>query len=340
MKTSTLFYISVLVFLFTIGILWLMFGGSGNADSANVTTNPDGGTELLPSENSKPSISDPGAPALTAKKEFDFSHAVENFKSIPEISKCTAGILADLNTREVVWAKNANKAVPIASMTKLLTALLVAETAEKDPAKGYDVLVKVTPGAIKVNDGEVWLDHRESFTVEKLLQATLIRSANDCAVLLAEFYGNGKESVFIQKMNDRAKELGMKESRFFVPNGLPGKSAAQDNVSTPEEMLFLCEAFMKYPKLMEISAIERETLPSPQRKVPTELLNTNRYLLRNVAGCTGLKTGFTDRSGFCVAASFERKGRRWVCVVMGLPDQKSRNELVKKLVEAADPVRK
>lgn len=318
MKTSTLFYISLGIFLLGFGFFLLIINCVDPA-GAEVTAE----VPIVPE-----------VPVEKYGKPLDYTQSAgAQIADIPEIKYCKAGILVDMNTRKVLWDKQAQKSVPIASMTKMMTALIVMDELEKNPEVNMNTMISVTDTAIKIKEGTVWLDRRESFSVEKLLQAAVIKSANDCAFLLAESFGKGNLEPFIQKMNQKTDVLKMKQTQFFNPHGLPGKSESLDNRASPEDLVFLAEAFMDNEVLMKYAATQRETLPSPRRKVPTELLSTNRRLLQGLPGCDGLKTGFTQRAGFCLAASCQRDGRRLVCIVTGLDTSTNRFSLVKKLME-------
>ena len=145
------------------------------------------------------------------KLPYDYTNSVVN--TIPGFRKGkpgTAGIIVDLETRKVLWCKNVRKSVPIASMTKLMT-MLVAYEMTLDPASGITLKtpVKVSVAAYKIGGSQVYLDPKETFTVEELLMAAAVKSANDAAYLLAEFFGNGDVASFVKRMNTKAAELGI-----------------------------------------------------------------------------------------------------------------------------------
>lgn len=247
-----------------------------------------------------------------------------------------SGIVVDLETRRVLWSRNAHKAVPIASMTKLMTLLVAYEMVE-DPSNDYTLQtpVKVTRAAYMIGGSQVYLDPKETFTVEELMKAASIKSANDAAYLLAEFFGGGDVNTFVRKMNAKAAELGMKHTKFRNPHGLPGKSAAEDNVSSPEDMVRLAEATLLHPKLMEWTSTWKANFRKPGTKGHMVIQNTN-HLLRNGSdpcpGVDGLKTGFIRRSGYCLTATCKRGGRRVIAVSMGHNTWKERDRFVKDLL--------
>ena len=144
-----------------------------------------------------------------------------------------------------------------------------------------------------------WLDARETFKLEELLKAVAIKSANDAAYQVAEFLGSGDVYGFVVRMNQRARELGMKRTRFYNPHGLPGNSSAEDNVSSPEDMALLAEHCLNHQKIMEWAAMPKADF----RGGKTELINHNNLLPGRkfpAPGVDGLKTGFINRSGYCV----------------------------------------
>ena len=276
---------------------------------------------------------------------FDYRYAVQgNIPVLPGSASASSGILVDLNTRNVLWAKNARNAYPIASMTKIMTCLLAYE----DILAGkytLDTQVKVTAAASRIGGSQVYLDPRETFKLGDLMKATSIKSANDAAYLIAEVIGGGKVQTFVNRMNARARELKMVNTRFCNPNGLPGKTAKQDNVSSPEGMARLAEATLRHKQLMDWASTRLDTFREKGQKGYMMIKNHN-YLLPGsseaAAGVDGLKTGFINRSGFCLTATCLRDGRRLVAVVTGYPHRRDRDMFVRRLLDwgyarAADP---
>lgn len=278
-------------------------------------------------------------------KPFIYQYAVMgNIPALPGSRNATSGILVDLTTRNVLWAKNHRKGYPIASMTKIMTCLLAYE----DVAAGkysLDTPVKVTAKAARIGGSQVYLDPRETFKLGDLMKATSIKSANDAAYLIAEFLGGGKVQPFVDRMNAKAKELRMPNTHFFNPNGLPGNTPAQDNISSPEGMARLAEATLRHRQLMVWASTWMDTFREKGQKGYMQIKNHN-YLLPGSAeaaeGVDGLKTGFINRSGFCLTATCLRDGRRLVAVVTGYPIRRERDRFVRQLLDwgyarAADP---
>ncbi len=278
-------------------------------------------------------------------KPFIYQYAVMgDIPALPGSRNATSGILVDLNTRQVLWAKNHRKGYPIASMSKIMTCLIAYE----DVVAGkysLDTPVRVTATAARIGGSQVYLDPRETFSLGELMKATSIKSANDAAYLIAEFIGGGKVQPFVDRMNAKAAELRMTNTRFFNPNGLPGNTPAHDNVSSPEGMARLAEATLRHKQLMTWASTWMDTFREKGQKGYMQIKNHN-YLLPGSSeaseGVDGLKTGFINRSGFCLTATCLRDGRRLVAVVTGYPLRRERDRFVRQLLDwgyarAADP---
>ena len=269
---------------------------------------------------------------------YDYNGAARN--TVPGLKKGTpgrAGIIVDLETRKVLWHKNANKAVPIASMTKLMTVLVAYEMVQ-DASSGYtlDTPVKVTNAAYRIGGSQVYLDPKETFSLRELMMAASIKSANDAAYLIAEFMGKGDVNAFVKKMNAKAAELGMKHTKFRNPHGLPGRSAAEDNVSSPEDMVRLAEATLLHPQLMKWASTLKAPFRQPGTKGYMMMQNTNHLIPQGrdpSPGVDGLKTGYINRSGYCITISCKRGDRRVIAVVMGHPSGRERDRFVKALLD-------
>ncbi len=280
-------------------------------------------------------------------KPLDYRYAVRGkIPALPQSASAATGILVDLNTRHVLWAKNPDTPHPIASMTKIMTLLLAYEDILS--ARGgitMDTPVKVSRAAALVNESQVYLDERETFTMRELMKATSIKSANDAAWLIAERLGGGDASRFVKRMNLYASALGMRHTRFFNPHGLPGKNAKSDNVSSPADMVILTEHTLLYPQLMEWASTRSADFRERGTKGHIVMRNHNNLLpgARNACeGVDGLKTGFTNRAGFCVTATCERSGRRLVAVLTGFRNLRERDAFAQSLIDwgyarAADP---
>ncbi|MBQ9338441.1 MAG: D-alanyl-D-alanine carboxypeptidase [Lentisphaeria bacterium] len=312
------------------------------------TEKPDDGQSTTPA----PVSPDP-APQQTAEvvatprgnafPAFNFRHAWSgNIPELPASAQARSGILVDADSGNILWDKQAAVAVPIASMTKIMTLLLASEDiASRRDGISLDSEVKVSKAAMKIGGSQVWLDERETFKLEELLRAVAIKSANDAAYQVAEFLGGGDVYGFVARMNRRARQLGMKHTNFFNPHGLPGTSSTEDNVSSPEDMALLAEYCLGHEMIMKMASMTKSSF----RNGKLELVNHNNLLPGRkypAPGVDGLKTGFINRSGYCVTITCKRAGKRMIAVVTGFDTAKNRDLFARQLLEwgyarAADP---
>jgi len=245
------------------------------------------------------------------------------------------GILVDLDTRKVLWEKNPQQAVPIASMTKMMTLLVAMELLEKNPQITMETPVQGTAGAMKIGGAQIWIDPRCQLPLGDLLKSVAIKSANDAAYLTAEFLAGGDISAFVGQMNARAAELAMPNTRFVNPYGLPDANR-NDSLSSAEGMVLLGERILEYPTLMQWAGTQMDFVMVGGKKV--ELANHNKLIRPQWPGVDGLKTGYTATSGYCVTVSCLRNGRRLMACVTGFPtaDKKtedSRDPFARKLID-------
>ena len=321
--------------------------GSGKTDTAQqpatIAPPEKDPVAALPSVKEKPAPSVPSTtyvrkPGKATSAKLDFTGAArDNLSELRGVNLATAGILVDMDRNVVLWTKNPSKPVPVASLTKIMTIMLAYEIA-MDDASPYTLesLIPVTTEAINTAASTVDFRKGEMFTIRELLVAASVKSANDAAHLLAEHLGGGTADRFIEDMNRRAKEVGMTHTTYFNAHGLPGKSRALDNQSSPEDLARLCLVFRQYPYLMELAALR--TAPFREKGSPNYMLLQNHNNLlpgakTAAAGVNGIKTGFTNRAGFCVAASCERSGRHLLAVVTGFPSAADRDNFVRVLLD-------
>ena len=279
-------------------------------------------------------------------KPLDYRKAINGtIRELPASKLPTAGILVDMNTRKVLWCKNPRKAVPIASMTKMMTILLAIEDIS-NPRNNIDTetVIKVTREASAIGGSQIFLDPRESLKLGNLLKAIAIKSANDAAYLVGQYLGHGDINIFVKRMNARAKQLGMKNTHFNNPNGLPEKTSSRDNKSTPEDLVILAERLLQYPDVTKLTSTYltyltgRYNYKTKKYDGKTQLVNTNRLVQSNsknggVSGVDGMKTGFINRAGFCSTVTCKRGGRRLISVVMGFKSSKTaRDPFVRSLL--------
>ena len=264
---------------------------------------------------------------------LNFKKAViGNIKSLPQCKKVKSGILLDADTRRVLWSKNSKQAVPIASMTKMMTVLLISEDIKNgkiSPKKQ----IKVSRKAAAIGGSDVWLDPRETFPLNELLKAVVIKSANDAAYLVAENAGGGDVKKFVKRMNAKAGELGLKSASFSNPHGLPERNR-KDNVCSSEDMLVIAEELLKYPEIMKLTSTKVAYLPRKVGKIKkTMLLNTNKLIRNGCPGVDGMKTGYTNKAGSCITVTCSRNGKRLILVLAGCKGSKLRDALAVKLLE-------
>ncbi len=301
-------------------------------------------SEALPSDpgvtTPTPAEVEPPAPEPEVKKpanplfgtRFVYTNAIQgDLPAVLETNEVRAGILVNLDSRQVLWAKEPREGYPIASMTKMMTLLLAAEAMERNPeGLNKDTPVKVTLASSKIGGSQVWLDPRETLPLGELLKAIAIKSANDAAYLVAEYLNDGDVAGFVGLMNRRARELRMPSTAFVNPYGLKTNDG-KNSVSSPEGMAILAERLLEFPDIMEMCSTRLSTF-RPEGKGHLQLTNTNG-LLGKCTGVDGLKTGYIKESGFCITVTCLRGGKRMVAVVMGAPTTPKRNAVVQKLLD-------
>ncbi len=246
---------------------------------------------------------------------------------------CRAGLLVDWSNRRVLWEKDAARAVPIASMAKMMTALRLMEEVDRRADWSLQTPVRVTRSAAAVGGRQVWLDPRETFTLDELLKIIMIHSANDAAYLIAEFIGEGRVEGFVESMNQRARELGMAQAEFVNPHGLDTRADGPQNRASAYELAWLAARLLEYPRVVHWSSTWTSSIRDDDARFDRfDLVNTNR-LVHSLSGVDGMKTGYTGVAGFCLTATCRRDGRRLIAVVTGSPSADARNRLVEALFE-------
>ena len=237
---------------------------------------------------------------------------------------CKSAILVEASTGKVLYEKDADMALPPASVTKVMTLLLVMEAIEEGRLK-YGDTVRASANACSMGGSQIYLKENEEMSVEDMLKSVVIASANDAAVALAEHIA-GSEEEFVRRMNKRASELGMKSTRFENTNGLD--DTTDSHLTSARDIAIMSRELIKYPKILEYSSTWMDSV----RGGEFGLTNTNR-LVRFYKGATGLKTGSTAKAGFCISATAERDGMSLICVIMGAPSRDVRNAAAVKLLD-------
>lgn len=236
---------------------------------------------------------------------------------------CAAAILVDEDSGTVLYEKNADAHRPIASITKVMTLLLTFEALEAGKIS-LDDFVPVSEHAYHMGGSQIWLEPGEKMTLNDMLKAICISSANDAAVAVAEYIG-GSEPAFAEMMNVRAAELGMTNTHFVNACGLD----EPEHLSTARDVAVMSrEMLLHHTEVRDYCSIWMDTL----RGGATQLVNTNK-LLKSYSGITGLKTGTTGKAGVCISASAERDGLRLIAVVLGAASGKERFQAASTLLD-------
>ena len=239
--------------------------------------------------------------------------------------KAKSAVLLDAVSGEVLYCKNANEPLPPASVTKVMTLLCVMEAIDSGALLLTDI-VTVSDNAASMGGSQVYLEVGEEMTVDEMLKCVVVASANDAAVALAEKVA-GSEAAFVELMNQRAHELGMKDTNFENVTGLDD-STVNHTISAYDIAIASRELIMKHPKIFDYTTIWMDTV----RNGEFGLSNTNR-LIRFYKGATGLKTGSTSKAGFCISATAKRDNMHLIAVIMGSETRDIRNAAATTLLD-------
>lgn len=220
--------------------------------------------------------------------------------------KAPAAVLMEASTGEVLYQKAPHDKRPCASITKVMTLLLVMEALDAGKIHLTD-MVSTSAHASSMGGSDIWLKEGETMSVNDMIKATVVASANDAAVALAEHIA-GSDDAFVGMMNAKAKALGMKDTTFKNCNGLD----AEGHVTSAYDVAVMSRALIQHKKIFEYTSIWMDTL----RGGKTQIVNTNK-LLKNYKGITGLKTGTTSSAGSCISATAERDGLSLIAVALG-----------------------
>lgn len=225
-------------------------------------------------------------------------------------------IVTDAATGAVLYEDRADIVTPPASMTKLMTFAIVQDRIAAG-ALALNTPVRVTVPDSKIGGTQVYLDPRETFSVEELIYAMMIQSANDAAHALARTAA-GSVEAFVALMNAKARQLGMTETTFRTPHGLPPatRRIADGDLTTPRDFARLSRHLVQQTDVLKYTSVAKRDFAPQRPKGPQRMENHNK-LLGKVAGVDGLKTGFTDAAGYCLSATALRDGRRVIVVIMG-----------------------
>ncbi len=238
-----------------------------------------------------------------------------------------SAVLMELSTGTVLYESNAHEKLPPASVTKVMTMLLIMEALD-DGRIGWNDTVTASEAAAAKGGSQIYLKVGETMSVTDMLKSIAVSSANDCACAMAEHIA-GSESAFVEQMNRRAQELGMQDTHFVNCTGLDDEDSAKEHLTSAYDIALMSrELLLKHPKITEFTTIWMDTV----RGGEFGLSNTNK-LVRFYAGATGLKTGFTQSAGYCLSASAKRDGMALIAVVMGCDSSANRFAACKSLLD-------
>lgn len=256
--------------------------------------------------------------SLFAQEDIEVANLIESSKS---------AILLEADTGEVIFKENESKRLPPASMTKIMTMLLIME-ALHDGTISLDEKVRISEHAASMGGTQIYLEPFEEMTVKDLLKGVAVASANDASVALAERI-SVTEEAFVEKMNQKAKELGLKDTNFKNATGLPAK----EHYTTAHDMAIMAKALLEFEEITDYTKIYEDYL----RKGTEDefwLVNTNK-LVKFYQGVDGLKTGYTSEAKFCLTATAKRNDMRVIAVVMGAETSKDRNRDISNMLDYA-----
>ena len=238
-------------------------------------------------------------------------------------------IVVEAATGKVLFEDQADVRGYPASMQKLMGFLIILEKIEHGQLSLQDQ-VPVSAKAAKTGGSQVWLAEKESFSVEDMLYALMVQSANDAAVALAEKVA-GTTDAFVDLMNQKVKELGMNSTVFHSVHGLPPGPGQEHDVTTARDFSILCREVVKHPQALKYTSTRERPFRAnvPNRTV---VMRTHNHLLGHVEGCDGLKTGYFAQAGFSIAVTAARQGQRVIVIVLDSPDLKTRDHNASELV--------
>ncbi len=229
-----------------------------------------------------------------------------------------SSILIEQSTGTIISEEESHTRLPMASMTKMMTLLIIMENIESGKIK-LDDMVPISENAASMGGSQVYLSANTTMKLDTLLKSICIASANDATYAIAEYIA-GTSDAFVKIMNEKAKELGLKDTNFENVHGLD----SDNHFSSAYDMAFIAKELLNHPKILEYSSIYEDYITHPNG-TNTWIVNTNK-LLNYYEGLDGLKTGYTTKSGYCITATAKRNNMRLISVVMGEENNKIRNQ--------------
>jgi serine-type D-Ala-D-Ala carboxypeptidase (penicillin-binding protein 5/6) len=264
-----------------------------------------------------------GAPFVLAAEE----KKKEENKTAEIVTDVRSAVLIERDTGKVLYEKNSQEKLPPASMTKVMTMLLIMEAIDEGKLN-WDTKIRTSEHAASMGGSQIFLEPGEEMTAKEMMQGIAIGSGNDASVAMAEHLA-GSEEAFIDMMNAKVKQLGLKNTVFKNPTGLPESG----HYSSAHDMAIMAKELLKYEDITKFTGMYESYLRENTDK-KFWLVNTNK-LVRFYPGVDGLKTGFTAEAKYCLTATAQKDGMRVIAVVFGAPTSKERNAQVTKMLNYA-----
>ncbi len=266
-------------------------------------------------------------PLLAVPKPHPLKMA--NQKADELAPRAAAAVLMEPNTGTILYEKNMHVKLPPASLTKMMTMLLIMEQLEKKTLRLTDI-VYASEYAASMGGSQLYLEPGNKFTVDEMLKGIVLESANDASLAMAEHIA-GSEQKFIEQMNERALKLGMSNTKFANPHGLPVNDEMQHHYSTAHDLALLARELLLHEKILFYTGMYEYILTQNNGK-PFHMYNSNK-MLREYPGMDGLKTGFTFTALQCLVATAKREDMRLVAIVLGEPDKPTRSAEVTAMLD-------
>lgn len=263
-----------------------------------------------------------GLPVFAEEKPED-----EKSESLNLAPDAKSAILIERDTGTILFDKNAHEVLPPASMTKLMTLLLIMEAIDHGDLKKNE-MIRVSERAASMGGSQIFLEAGEEMSVDDLLKGIAVASGNDASVAIAERLA-GSEEAFVKRMNEKVKELGLKNTKFQNTTGLP----SDDHYSTSYDMAMIAKELLKYEDITNYTSIYEDYLRKGKEN-EFWLVNTNK-LVKFYPGVDGLKTGYTNEAKYCLTATAEKNDMRVIAVVMGANTTKERNATISSMLDFA-----
>lgn len=261
------------------------------------------------------------ATALAAEKKESKQIKVDLAK------EARSAVLMDAATGTVLFEKNSHEKLPPASVTKVMTMLLIMEAVDNGKVKWSDK-IRTSEYAASMGGSQIFLEPGEEMTLDEMFKGIAVASANDAAVAVAEHVA-GSEEAFVESMNEKAKQIGAANTHFSNVNGLP----TENHYTTAHDIALMSRELLKHEEVTKYTSIYEDHLRKTSEK-PFWLVNTNK-LVKFYTGMDGLKTGFTGEAKYCLAATAKRNGFRAIAVVMGEPTSPTRNAEISQMMDFA-----